>query len=348
MSVVRCRSLCLLVIVLVPAVVLGETPAPSLHWGGLAYPDQYTTLTTGFTSERFTEFSSMGRSDRYDSTIDQTIGFNLITLSWTRHWDELPFLGNDWSTNLTLGIGPAAEQPSKFIQNNMIHRAFGYPQVSTDRTREDTDAMVDLSVTKWVALPAWPYSVEQPKVLFGGVGTSLGTVYQEHFIRAGVRRFSFHPWFEKFIGEPPSQFVDSPIDDLKKILGYFRFSAMIRGSLVNDGAVLHNVKDFSHFQQVSVSFGPYENAIGKDDKFRTETPPPWEVEVGLSWDSGIFKDTTGQSKKEYFITGAITVAWFRFEFWDDAVNHKDKGPTGGGTLTIDLCRCGGFKFLCYP
>src|SRR5262249_4276707 len=61
----------------------GETPAPSVHWGSLAFPDQYSTLTTGLTLNRFTPIDGAG--NKYDSTVPNTLGFNLITFSWTQH-----------------------------------------------------------------------------------------------------------------------------------------------------------------------------------------------------------------------------------------------------------------------
>ncbi|MBY0246576.1 MAG: hypothetical protein K2Q17_02820 [Nitrospiraceae bacterium] len=61
-----------------------ESPAPSVHWGSTAFPDQYSTVTTGLTLNRFTTIDGLG--NRYDSTVENTLGFNLITLSWTQHW----------------------------------------------------------------------------------------------------------------------------------------------------------------------------------------------------------------------------------------------------------------------
>ncbi|MBH0201160.1 MAG: hypothetical protein HP496_02370, partial [Nitrospira sp.] len=61
-----------------------ENPAPSVHWGSTAFPDQYSTLTGGLTLNRFTPVDGLG--NKYDSTVGNTLGFNLITLSWTQHW----------------------------------------------------------------------------------------------------------------------------------------------------------------------------------------------------------------------------------------------------------------------
>ena len=67
------------------APVFAEAPAPGIHWGALGYPDQEPTLTTGFSVFRFTEFN--GEGERF-SGIRETIGLNLITISWTEHWTK--------------------------------------------------------------------------------------------------------------------------------------------------------------------------------------------------------------------------------------------------------------------
>ena len=36
--------------------VRAETPAPSVHWGSIAYPDQFNTVQLGGTFNRFTQF----------------------------------------------------------------------------------------------------------------------------------------------------------------------------------------------------------------------------------------------------------------------------------------------------
>lgn len=57
----------LLTVVLADSEAFGEAPAPSAHWGGLAFPDQYSTFTAGLTLNRFTPTDGTGL--KYDSTI---------------------------------------------------------------------------------------------------------------------------------------------------------------------------------------------------------------------------------------------------------------------------------------
>ena len=290
---------------LVCSSAFGETPAPSVHWGSLAFPDQYSTFTTGFTVDRFTPTDGAG--SKYDSTVPNTLGFNLITFSWTQHGD-VRFDG--WSINVTGGIGPTSNQPSEFLQNNVVHQLRSLPPVPTSQPRQDTDGMVDGSITKWFF---------KNKTMFLGGGFSVGTVYQEQFLRAGIRRFQITP--DLYSGD---------WGDVS-----FRVSGLGRVSVLEDGAVLHQTKPTSHIVQPALAIGQYDmNEHG-------EQYPTWEVEVSATWDSGIFVNGAGQSRKQFFWSAAFTCGPVRFETWNDSLGNLSKsdfGPTYGATLTLDLFR----------
>jgi hypothetical protein len=57
-----------LVIDLFSSPAWSESPAPSVHWGSTAFPDQYSTVTTGLTLNRFTPVDGLG--SKYDSTVE--------------------------------------------------------------------------------------------------------------------------------------------------------------------------------------------------------------------------------------------------------------------------------------
>ncbi|MDF0677350.1 MAG: hypothetical protein P0120_23885 [Nitrospira sp.] len=158
-----------------------ENPAPSVHWESTAFADQYSTFTGGLTLNRFTPIDGLG--NKYDSTVENTLGFNLISFSWTQHWGG--FL-QGWSTNLTAGISPTGDEPSQFFQNKVVHQLRQLPTVPTVDPRRETDVMIDGSVTRW-------FPLFRPKVIFVGGGFSVGTIYQQGFLRAGVRRMPITP-----------------------------------------------------------------------------------------------------------------------------------------------------------
>jgi len=294
------------IVVFVPD-LLAETPAPSVHWGSIAYPDEFNTVQLGGTFNRFTEFDGAGT--RYHSTINESFGLNFATASWTQHWQRW----SGWSSNLTLGIGPTGAQPTEYIQNSITHPILGNQAVPVGRSRQDVvDGMVDGSVTKWFSL------LDRMPELFIGGGFSLGTVYYEEFARIGARRASFDS-FIPYWNETPLHYVSD----------YLRGSAMARYGALQSSGLIHNVKPYSFLYQLSVGVGPY----GKE-----KVDPRWEIEFALSWDSGIFVDETGQSRKEFFWSVAATYAALRMETWNDSINHKDKGPTYGFTITLDLLK----------
>jgi hypothetical protein len=284
-----------------------ENPAPSVHWGSAAFPDQYSTMTGGLTLNRFTPVDGLG--NKYDSTVGNTLGFNLITMSWTQHWGGI-FKG--WSTNLTAGISPTGNEPSEYFQNKVVHQLRHLPPVPTVDPRRETDVMIDGSVTRW-----FPFF--RPKVIFMGGGFSVGTLYQQGFLRAGIRRMPITPTLYH------GSWGDVSV----------RASAMGRISYQDNGSTLHAVRNTAGLVQPSIAFGQYRTTENG------ETIPTWEIELALMWDSGIFVNTTGQSQKQFAWSLAASAGPVRFETWNDSMGHlseRDFGPSYGAALTVDVLR----------
>lgn len=284
-----------------------ETPAPSIHWGSLSFPDQYSTVTGGLTLDRFTPTDGYGA--RYDSTVGNTIGFNLITFSWTQHWGGS---WEGWSTNLTAGISPTGNQPSEYFQNKVVHQLRHLPPVPTADPRKETDAMIDGSVTKW-------FPLVHPKVVFLGGGFSVGTLYQQGFLRAGIRRLQLSPTL-----------YHGSWGDVN-----LRASVLGRISYQSNGPAIHSVRNTAGLVQPALSFGQYRVTE------KGETIPTWEIEFGLMWDSGIFVNPIGDSQKQFAWALAASAGPLRFETWNDSMGNiatRDFGPTYGASLTLDLLR----------
>ncbi len=288
--------------------VHAETPAPFIHWGAISYPDQESSLTTGLSLFRFTEFN--GEGEKFNE-IDETIGLNLITLSWTEHWIR-KFPG--WSTNLTFGIGPTRDQPTEWLQNDLIHdRVWGIDEVPVEDKRKETDFTFSGSLVRW-----WKFH-DQKRVLFLSAGGQTGSLFHEAMVRAGFRRWSPVQTIEKLYG-PHVHLLSSMFRPL-------RISGMVRGSLIGTGAAFHDLATGTFSAQGSISYGWYD-----ERSFR-----PWmEVEVGATFDSGIFNGRSGNSLKERFWTIALRLHPITLETWNDQLNSKDFGPTYGAKLMMDL------------
>ncbi len=291
----------------------GESPAPSVHWGSMAFPDQYSTLTGGLILNRFTPVDGLG--NKYDSTIGNTLGFNLITFSWTQHWNfsTRNSLWDNWSTNLTVGISPTSDEPSQYFQNKVVHQLRQLPTVPTVDARKETDAMIDGSITRW--FPIWG----GPKLLFAGGGFSVGTIYQQGFLRAGIRRLKITPTL-----------YSGSWGDVSA-----RASVLGRISYQSNGAVLHSIRQTAGLMQPSIAFGQYRTTE------TGEVIPTWEIEFALMWDSGIFVNTTGQSQEQFAWAIAGSIGPLRLETWNDSMGNiaeRDYGPTYGVSLTLDVLR----------
>ena len=114
-----------------------------------------------------------------------------------------------------------------------------------------------------------------------------------------------------------------------------RASGLGRISIQEDGAVLHQTKQTSRMFQPTLALGQY--AMNE----RGELYPTWEGELSATWDSGIFVNGVGESRKQFFWSAAITGGPVRFETWNDSlgnISKSDFGPTYGAALTIDIFR----------
>jgi hypothetical protein len=264
-------------------------------------------LDAGLTLNRFTEFNAA--RDRYNA-IDQTSGFNMPTISWTEHLKALP----GWSTNLTVGAGPTRDDPTNSIQNRNVHRWLGFKRVPVDAVREANDFMIDGSVTRWIGL------LGADRTGFIGGGLSAGSLYEELYARAGVRRLPI----AEVMGLSPN---DGGL--WRTFLRSIRLSGMGRYSRLWSGAAYHEVAPHSLMAQVSIAIGDYSK-----DPFR----PAWEVEFAYTIDSGLFVNSTGSSIEEQFGSIAVRIGFFTLESWNDSINKNDNGPTYGGKATVDVFR----------
>ena len=287
-----------------------ENVAPGAHWGAIDFPDRDPTLLAGMTVNRFTEFGP-GRT-RFNA-VDQTAGFNFATVSWTDRIKALP----GWSGNLTVGAGPTMESPSRELQNNFVHRALGNSPIQVNRTREGGDVMAGGSVTRWSPL------FSSRETGFAGIGVAGGSLYQETYGRIGLRQLS--------LAELASWvFQGAKSELLTDFSRFVRFSAMGRYSRLFGGeAYSGNVlADHNYLGQISVSFSDY----GVKDS----PAPSWELEVSLTYDSGLFSSPNGRWVTRRFGSIALHFPYGTFETWNDWVGSTDSGPTYGVSLLLKV------------
>ncbi len=238
-----------------------------------------------------------GAGKRYND-MRQTDGFNFWSLSWTERLER--FKG--WNTNLTVGAGPTDDRVSRYLQNDAVHKLRGQTPVPVGATRDATDFMASGTLTKWTGLGG------SDDVFFYGVGGAAGSLYYEPYAQMGFRRLSL-------------------LEFVPVVSDYVRFSALGRYGRPFSGAAFHEVANYSYLGQASVGIGNYR---------RTDCDTPWEIELGLTVDSGLFVDHRGNSLEERFATVALHVSAVTIETWNDLINQKDYGPTFGARMTLDL------------
>ena len=296
-------------LILSASVSYAESPTPTVHWGGLAYPDQTSTLELGFTANRFTEFDNEGR--RFDSN-QETMGLNFGTVSWTEFWEQVP----GWSTNLTFGGGPTGEQPTEWLQNEFVHDGItGVPKVPVGRIRNEFDLMIDGSLTYWIPQP------DEPHVIFVGSGFSSGSLYHELFIRGGVRRVPLGHWLAQgAFGKASGGF--------KNFLSGFRVSGLLRYGRSYSGSAFREVSPNTYLGQFSLSWGLYD----------AQFVPSFELETGVMLHSGLFTNPRGDSLEEFFVSlVTLRIRHVTIETWNDVVNNKkDFGPTYGLRIMVNI------------
>ena len=283
-------------LVCVARVAYAEPPAQSVHWGSIAFPDHDQSLTLSTTVvDRFTEFDGEGR--RYND-IRETMGFNFFTASWTQPLARY----SGWNFNVTAGGGPTRDGPSRFLQNDVVHKFRGLTPVPVGEKREANDFMLSSSLTRWFSF------LGSQEAFFAGIGAAGGSLYYEPYAQAGFRRLAL-------------------LELLPLIGDYLRFSAMGRYGRPYSGAAFHQVAPQSYLGQASVGLGNYRC---------WEEQAPWEIELAVTFDSGLFVDHRGDSLEERFVSLALRYSALTFETWNDLVNQKDYGPTFGARVTFDV------------
>jgi hypothetical protein len=294
---------------------------PSAHFGADAYPQITPTVFVGLNFDRFTRFGKdTTAAGLYTwapyNDIGQTVGLNAVVYSQTFRSPRSPTL----LYRVALQAGPGGNKPTKEVQN-WLHDRMGLLYVPDSAIRRAFDVGVSLDATTWRRFGG---SLWVPPAFAGG-GLAVSTIHQEAFLQAGVR----------------SQL------DHRRPLG---LSLMLRGAVVGGGNAFPDATLERAYAsaQGSVQFGLWQLL----DTLATHGPR-WtrvvaaifpDLEAVYSTDTGFFRAHDGTPLPERFIGGRLS--WLgdlvQFETWNDTVNDKDIGPTGGGRVFVRLTGSGLF------
>ncbi len=267
--------------------------SPSPFFGALMFPDREPVNRLGLNFDRFTEFSKKRDAngefirEPYNG-IDRTIGFNLVTATTTRRLAG----SRHWRYRVILQAGYFHNQPTSYLQNDLMHSMLDLDATPVGETYEGFNAGAALDFTHWGRF--------LNGFSFYGFGVGGGTIAQQGFVHAGIRGFK-------------------PL-----LISWVQFSAMIRAGVVRPGEVFgDNFSDYYVNGQAALRlFG---------------------AELGYTWARGPFgKAGTLEPIDERFVTLRIQFGRgvYTFEVWNDLINEKDQGPTGGGRVYINADQIG--------
>jgi hypothetical protein len=283
---------------------------PEPHWGATILPADRPELRAGLHFDRFTEFSKTGQ---VFNEIHETAGFNLLSVSYTENTPADP----DLYFTLAGGLGYDGDQPTRFLQNDYVHKILGQLGVPVGATRDGVEYAASGSVTKWFDGPRLFDSGEVPDEtgwrtrFFLGAGFSTGTIYHETFANLGATLF---------------------VPDA--ILGRrFRATLTNRFAFPTGEDTFSDLADFSDVTQAS--FGLVPEHVHTDFPVLEFLGNP-EFGVTLTHDSGFF-ERNGKPIETWF--AGVYVQWptgLRFETWNDFANGTDFGPTYGFLISVDL------------
>ncbi|MFO0981933.1 MAG: hypothetical protein U1E76_09360 [Planctomycetota bacterium] len=283
---------------------------------------------------RFTQLNGDGR--RFND-IQETSGFNLLTLSWTGEvlapapWPRFTY-------TFDAGGGWSADEPTEFLQNDYLHHLVGIRPVPVGRTREAAEFLGGLCANAWFghSEPHRGDDDEPARAVwlegFAGTGFSTSTLYHELFAQAGGSLYL------------------APLDT--------RLSVLDRAAWPYPSDAFEQVSIFSNVIQAGVSYRRQSYYLGRSGSLRdlldtvlqARNLLPWnwpgvlhdligrpEVGVWLTHDTGLFLDDAGRPIDTWF--GSLRIDWatgLRLETWNDVVNATDFGPTYGVQLSFDL------------
>lgn len=282
-------------------VALGQaTTTPSAHFGALLFPRDQPGYELGLHFNRFTEFDKETKTVdgvetpvRYNH-IDKTYGFNLVAFSVTSSLASAP----DYLVRATVQTGITHNQPTSYLQNEIIHSLRNIPHVPVGEAPTRFEADVAVDIFRRLGTP------DGTRVLFGG-GASAGTIYHDAHVQAGFRSAAI------IAGRRPLLAV----------------SSVVRAGVPAGSAVFKS----DHLAE-TYAMGQASGATGWIHDWTRGVLPV--AELGISYSTGLFEDESGAALSEVFWTIRLSWSdWFAFETWNDSLKGKDRGPTYGLRLT---------------
>lgn len=341
----------------------GQPPSqPSSIFGALPFPEFDVINEFGVMVNRFTNDGKpsdlvspkvpqackevgKGVGRTCDYRLDRVIGFNSVYGSFSRRFVNLPFASNVPAIlRVTPQLGYTGNQPSEFFQNKFLHNRSGLDDVRWADSMVYSSAIMslDADINLWCCVigssrPGRKFNKLGNRA-FVGAGGSMGTIVNEAYLQAGVRRLELTHNDKAVIQisgmvrgtvftRPGFVLMERPGtgDPDRRARGVFPRGSMGRTHTLISASIGIPVDQWIPFNGIlpAIEFG-----ISRSNFFALQDRSP---ERQVAYQTGRI-DTAN----ELFRTVALT--WlngdFGLETWNDSMGNKDQGPSYGARLFI--------------
>jgi hypothetical protein len=330
---------------------------PGAHWGAILLPDREHRLDLAFQAVLFTEFGKEVRPNGQYALVPyndlrETLGFNVLSLSHTTSGATFPFTESSVQRRTSFAVGVVDDHLTEFLQNDLAHWAKirGRNRLRrVPRRLGDTEATTSAGIT--LSTPILQLSQEfffrpqeldrvgatlrqQPSSLFAGGGYTVGTINHEAFLHAGLDPIGFRP-------------SEGAGCRWGLCLHGLEVGGMARAGLLVPSALLRDLtSSFASGQAVlrleaSIAGFPFslEAALTDATGFFAEPRTQAEsIEAAEREKPAASLYYQKRPKRERLVAHRLRMGQFTFEYLNDSVGNKDKGPTFGVSTGFNLAR----------
>jgi hypothetical protein len=332
---------------------------PNSHWGGIMVPDLTNRVDIGVHMLGFTQYGKEFTPGTGDFTfkpyndIDETLGFNLFTYTRTGYEGRFPIIESSLQTRTSYVVGIIDDHIPEFFQNDVAHWGNYRGQnrlPRVPRKLHDTPDSTSRGPTK--SYPVLSYSkeyfirfeqrrrlgaevIQSPSRFFVGGGFAVGTINHEAFVHIGTNPVEWTIPDRVNLACPvlcvntlgiggvaragvlsPSHHFRDLTADFSNLQGLGEVNASIIGFPFSVGIAITGARGFF-----------VEERTAADHQIIAEREEPMEKVYEVK-----------RPKQERFFAAQLRMGGFTFDFVNDFIGGKDKGPSFGVGASLDATR----------
>lgn len=341
-----------------PGSAAGQGVTPNSHWGANLIPELDYRVDATLQFIGFTQYGKEvipGTTDytfRPYNDIDRTLGFNVLSVTRTAPSKTFPITENLVQVRTAYSVGVINDAVTEFFQNDLAHwckrcgerlrrvpRELGDTEESTSRGPASDMPIVQFS-QEYFFRPEERDRVggqtrSKPSDVFAGGGYSIGTVNQEAFVHLGT-----NPRGIEYNGGGKC-ILDAACIMRINVGGIARAGILAKGYHLTDLTSNYGlVQGVLHTRWALGGFPlTLEAGLTHHTGFFAEPRTPLDstiVEEREAPASSLYH--LKRPKQERFISYRLRMGGFTFEYVNDEVGGKDKGPSFGVMAGFDFSK----------